>query len=216
MTSPNILSNSRCSPLRVAFAALFCFSLGCGKKPQATSSNTPEPAPGTSPTPTPPKVTNDAEALAGTWQISSIDPGDPESFRPREMEAVKKLTGTVKGDKLTTTRPDGKPMTLLIQVDQTKNPRMLFLFPLDDSGNKVTERRAATGSPPRDVVISFKLLYRLDGDSLTIAGSDDTQDLCPVELKAAVKQDCVHYEGTNETGRKRKAAVALAVLNRVK
>jgi uncharacterized protein (TIGR03067 family) len=98
----------------------------------------------------PRQVGEDKDRLQGTWKAVKME----SQGREATEDEVKKGTMVIKGDKLTTVRPDGFTAESQITIDPTQRPKTIDLVPQD--------------GPDTEKGKTFRGIYKLDGDTLTL------------------------------------------------
>lgn len=155
----------------LAVPLMIAFVVGCGKPPESAG--------------------DDLAALQGAWTVSDIETGDCEDEQFKEV--FKNATIRVKEDVVTLTvkRAGGgeKNEYAKITLDAAKSPKELEAVDADEQGKpKPTtklERNAKTGKietregPPD----SARAIYKLNGDTLTLAISFDKNGSRPTDFR---------------------------------
>jgi RNA polymerase sigma factor (sigma-70 family) len=98
----------------------------------------------------PKQVAEDKEKIQGTWQAVKME----SEGREATEDEVKKGKFVIKGDKLTTVRPDGFTSESDITIDPAQRPKTIDLVP-------------QTG-PDTEKGKTFRGIYKLDGDTLIL------------------------------------------------
>lgn len=133
-------------------AGLVATAVGCGKS-STPSAGTPD---GTS-------TVDDNAAVQGAWKITKVD-FPPGMTVPSGID-VDKTTFVVEGKVVKVTQ-EGKPAQYLVfSAYQAGNPKRVTFAPSDATG-KPTPPPPSKGPP---VEMAFGCIYKLEGDTLTIA-----------------------------------------------
>jgi len=105
-------------------------------------------------TPKDAEIKKDVEKFQGKWTVASIE----ENGKPAPADEVAKFEVTVKGDVFTVKIKDENNRELTIKLDPTQKPATIDLVPKDAKDKTVLG------------------IYKLDGDTLTIAGTDEKKE----------------------------------------
>ena len=103
----------------------------------------------------------DVEKFQGKWTVASIE----ENGKPAPADELGKLDVTIKGDLFTVKIKDEGNKEMTIKLDPTQKPATIDLVP------KNTKDKTVLG------------IYKLDGDTLTICGTEEKKER-PTEFTA--------------------------------
>jgi uncharacterized protein (TIGR03067 family) len=112
-------------------------------------------------TPKDTETKKDGEKFQGKWTVASIE----ENSKPAPADELAKLEVTIKGDLFTVKIKDEGNKEMTIKLDPTQKPRTIDLVP------KNTKDKTVLG------------IYKLDGDTLTICGTEEKKER-PTEFTA--------------------------------